>query len=303
MRMTRRAFIGTGLACTASLSLPRISHAAPIEMRTIPSSGEAVPVIGLGTWITFNVGNDTALLERSADVLEAFFDDGGGLIDSSPMYGSAHTTLGYSFNRSGLPGTLVAADKVWTRGKAKGIAQVEASASKWGVPRFDVLQVHNLVDWETHLETLFSMKAQGLVRYVGVTTSHGRRHGALERIMARYPIDFVQLTYNIFDREAEDRLLPLAQARGIGVIVNRPFRRGALIERFARQPLPPLASDLGVDTWAQLLLKFIVSHPAVTVVIPATTNVLHMRQNKAAARGPLPDAATRQEIVRYASAM
>ncbi|MEM8854077.1 MAG: aldo/keto reductase, partial [Pseudomonadota bacterium] len=165
------------------------------------------------------------------------------------------------------------------------------------------LQVHNLVDWQTHLETLFEMKAAGALKYVGVTTSHGRRHGDLERILAEHPVDFVQLTYNVLDRRVEERLLPLAQERGIGVIVNRPFRQGRLIDRFEGEPLPGIADALDASTWAQLLLKFVISHPAVTVAIPATTNPQHVRENKAAARGPLPDAAGRQEIARYCASL
>lgn len=303
MRLTRRALTASSLASAASFAVPRISSAAAAETRIVPSSGEAVPVMGLGTWITFNVGADRVLRQRSAEVMETFFDEGGGVIDSSPMYGSAQGTLGYGLEKLGVPQSLVSADKVWTRGESEGIAQIERSRREWGVTRFDILQVHNLVDWQTHLKILFSMKERGEVRYVGITTSHGRRHGELERIMARYPLDFVQLTYNVLDRQAEDRLLPLAQARGIGVIVNRPFRQGTLIDRFEGEPLPAIAADLGADNWAQLLLKFILSHPAVTVVIPATTKVSHMRENKAAARGPLPDEAGRQEIARYSSAL
>ncbi|MEO1104532.1 MAG: aldo/keto reductase, partial [Pseudomonadota bacterium] len=250
-----------------------------------------------GTWITFNVGSDPVLLERSAAVAAAFFEEGGGVIDSSPMYGSAQATMGHILGALGQPDSLIATDKVWTRSPGGGPAQIEASRAAWTVPRFSILQVHNLLAWEAHLETLFAMKAAGTLDYVGITTSHGRRHGEIERIMARHPIDFVQLTYNVADREAEARLLPLAEERGIGVIVNRPFRRGGLISRFEGRPLPGIAADLGASTWAQLLLKFIISHPAVTVAIPATTNPAHVRENKAAARGPLPDPAMRERLL------
>lgn len=303
MRITRRAFTAGTLAATTGLVAWRPAHAASDEMRTIPSSGEAVPVIGLGTWITFNVGGDPQLLERSTDVMRAFFDEGGGLIDSSPMYGSAQNTLGHGLSALGRPERLMSADKVWIRGEADGVAQIEQSRANWGVPTFDLLQVHNLVDWRTHLETLLDMKAGGALRYVGVTTSHGRRHGDLEQILAGQPVDFVQLTYNVLDRRVEDRLLPLASERGIGVIVNRPFRQGRLIDRFEGEPLPGIAGELGAQTWAQLLLKFVISHPAVTVAIPATTNTQHVAENKAAARGPLPDEAGRQEIARYCASL
>lgn len=266
-------------------------------LRTVPSTGEAIPAVGLGTWITFNVGRDPLLLQRSTDVMAAFFQEGGGLINSSPMYGSSQNTVGHALNALGMPDNLVAADKVWTGAPGEGAAQIETSRRFWGVAEFDVLQVHNLVAWEAHLDTLFAMKAEGRLTHVGVTTSHGRRHRELERIMARHPIDMVQLTYNVRDRAAEERLLPLAKDKGIGVIVNRPYQRGALISRFAGVPLPAIAAEVGAESWAQLLLTFVLSHPAVTVAIPATTQVAHVRENKAVARRAMPDAPTRQRIV------
>ena len=174
---------------------------------------------------------------------------------------------------------------------ARGPAQIEASRKFWGVPKFDLLQVHNLLAWEEHLRTLFAMKAAGQVRYVGITTSEGRRHADVEKIMASQPLDFVQVSYNILDREAENRILPLARERGIAVIVNRPFREGDLVRTIMRKPLPPFAAEIGATSWAQLILKFIISHPAVTCAIPATTRVDHVQENVGAARDPLPDCA------------
>lgn len=298
MPLTRRAMTAGGAAAVAAALLPNQAAATAGDVRVIPSSGEAVPVIGLGSWITFNVGDDPVLLERSAKVTQVFFEQGGGVIDCSPMYGSSQATIGHALAKLSAPRGLFSADKVWTRGKGAGTAQIEQSRLNWGVPRFDLLQVHNLVDWETQLATLLEMKEQGRLRYVGVTTSHGRRHRELERILAAEPVDFVQLTYNVFDREAEKRLLPLARERGIGVIVNRPFRRGALIDRLEGQALPGIAAGLDARTWAQLLLKFIISHPAVTVAIPATTQPAHMAENKDAACTQLPDEAGRREILR-----
>ena len=172
-------------------------------------------------------------------------------------------------------------------------------SGKWGVARFDLVQVHNLVDWREHLETLFSMKAAGEIAHIGITTSHGRRHELLERIMREYPLDFVQLTYNILDREPEERLLPLARDRGIAVIVNRPFRQKALTRRFEGVALPGWADEIGASSWAQFNLKFILSHPAVTVAIPATTRINHVRENIAATAGPLPDEAMRRRMVAH----
>jgi diketogulonate reductase-like aldo/keto reductase len=243
------------------------------------------------------VGDDPVARGACAEVMRAFFEAGGRLIDSSPMYGSSQAVIGHGLRRLGKPPGLFSADKVWTSSGARGAAQIEASHRHWGVPGFDLLQVHNLLSWEEQLRTLFAMKAAGQVRYVGITTSEGRRHREFERIMREQPLDFVQLTYNILDREAEDRLLPLARDRGMGVIVSRPFRQGTLLGRVERHPLPAWAEEIGGASWAQFLLKFIVSHPAVTCVIPATTRVEHVRENMEAARGLLPDEAMRRRMV------
>jgi diketogulonate reductase-like aldo/keto reductase len=262
--------------------------------RAIPSSGEAMPMVGLGSWISFNVGDDPKLKDECAAVMAAFFDAGGRMIDSSPMYGSAQPVIGYGLQKLGQPKALFSAEKVWTSGD--GPAQIEETRQYWGVPSFDLLQVHNLVDWERKLPLLFEMKAAGKLRYVGITTSEGRRHDLFEEIMRDHPLDFVQLTYNPVDREAEDRLLPLAKERGIAVIVNRPFKQGALTRRLANERLPDWAGEIGAASWAQILLKFILAQPAVTVAIPATSRVDHVRENLAAAAGPLPDADLRERI-------
>lgn len=266
-------------------------------MRQIPSTGEAIPAIGLGSWITFNVGRDPLARERCAKVIHAFLEAGGSLIDSSPMYGSAQETIGYGLAKFGAAGRVFAADKVWTGSGARGPEQIETSRRHWSVARFDLLQVHNLLAWEAHLETLFAMKAEGRLRYVGITTSEGRRHAEFERLMREQPLDFVQLSYNAADREAEQRLLPLARERGIAVIANRPFRQGDLIRAASRRPLPVWAAEIGCSNWAQLLLKFIVSHPAVHCVIPATGRVDHLRENMGAGVGAMPDPAMRRRIV------
>jgi diketogulonate reductase-like aldo/keto reductase len=267
--------------------------------KAIPSTGEAVPAVGLGSWITFNVGNDPRLRAECRAVMAAFFEQGGGMIDSSPMYGSAQAVIGDSLRALGAPPGLFSADKVWTSSADGGPGQIRETAALWGVAEFDLLQVHNLVRWEEHLETLFAMKADGRLRYVGITTSHGRQHGEFEEVMRTQPLDFVQLTYNIADREAERRLLPLAAEKGIGVICNRPFRRGALPDRLEGKPLPGWAAEIGVETWPAFLLKFIISHPAVTTAIPATRQVAHLLENKAAEHGPMPDAATRRRMADY----
>jgi len=292
---TRRRFLA---AMGAALALPNATHAAlaPAAMRTIPSSAETVPAIGLGSWITFNVGDDPVARERCTAVMRAFFAAGGRMIDCSPMYGSSQDVIGEGLAKLGMPSALFAAEKVWISSGRRGREQIERSRALWRVPRFDLVQVHNLLAWEEHLPTLLAMKAAEELRYVGITTSEDRRHGELERIMAKHPIDSVQLTYNPVDREAEARLLPLARERGIAVIVNRPFRQGDLTRALERRPLPSWAAEIEATSWAQVILKFVVSHPAVTCAIPATTRVDHVRENMAAATGRLPDEALRKRI-------
>ncbi|WP_033069323.1 aldo/keto reductase [Thalassospira australica] len=280
----RHAFAQTG----AAKDLPRIIQ------KTIPSSGETIPAVGLGSWITFNVGNDIELRDQCADVMSAFFDAGGRMIDSSPMYGSAQDVIGYGLDKLGARDRVFSTDKVWTAGD--GAEQIAETSDRWKVAEFDLLQVHNLLGINENLPLLFRMKDAGQLRYVGVTTSHGRRTEDLIAVMKNERLDFVQVTYNPIDRKVEDYLLPLAYDRGIAVIVNRPFRGGSLIERLAGQPLPEFARDLEAKSWAQLILKYLISHPAVTCPIPATTKPAHVVENMAAASGLLPDDKMREQI-------
>lgn len=291
--------LGIGAALFARPAVGRNALATNLITRPVASrdAAETLPVIGLGSWIAFNVGDDPVGRARSAEVMRAFFAAGGRLIDSSPMYGSSQAVIGHALAKLGGPKTVFAADKVWTSGD--GPTQIERSRTLWGVARFDLLQVHNLTDWERKLPLLLEMRAAGRVRFVGITTSEGRRHAEIERVMRAHPIDFVQLTYNIRDREAEQRLLPLAAERGIAVIANRPFQQGALIDWAKRHPLPPWSQEIDCSNWAQFLLKFIVAHPALTCAIPATSQVSHLHENMGAARGRLPDAAFRRRMVSY----
>lgn len=294
----RTLFALAAVGAAASLPVvPRAQTAPPPVTRPIPSTGEPLPLVGLGTWVTFNVGNDRSLREQCFAVMRAFFDGGGRLIDSSPMYGSSQDVVGAGLERLGHPRALFAADKVWIGSGARGPGQIEESRRLWRIPGFDLLQVHNLLAWHDHLPTLMAMKREGRLRYVGITTSEGRRHREFEQVMRDHRLDFVQFSYNALDREAEERLLPLAQDRGIAVIVNRPFRQGDLTRALGRHPLPAWANEIGCRSWAQVLLKFIVAHPAVTCAIPATSNVVHVRENLAAGHGPMPDAALRKRIV------
>lgn len=303
MNATRREILKGMAAAAASAALPGVPHVhaqvGSPTLKPIPSTGEGIPCVGLGTWITFNVGRDPVLRNECVDVMTAFFEAGGRVIDSSPMYGSSQAVIGYGLAKLGHPPGLFSADKVWISSGAKGPGQIEDSRGFWGISRFDLLQVHNLLAWEEHLATLFEMKAAGRLRYVGITTSEGRRHDLFERIMRTHPLDFVQLTYNVVDREAEDRLLPLAAERGMAVLANRPFQEKALIRKLEGEPLPEWAPDIGAASWAQFILKFIISHPAVTAAIPATTRVDHVRENVAAASEPLPDAPMRRRMAAY----
>lgn len=300
----RQAVVALGAAAAATILKPVVGLAQTETLsKAIPSTGELIPVVGLGTWITFNVGDDPELREECAGVMKAFFDAGGRMIDSSPMYGSSQAVIGYGLSRHPSPTRLFSADKVWTSSASGGPGQIEESRNHWRVQRFDLLQVHNLLAWEEHMPMLLAMKKAGRVRYVGITTSEGRRHDEFERIMATQPVDFVQITYNILDREVESRILPLAREHGIAVIANRPFREGALIRSLGRQRLPSWASEIGAGTWAQFILKFIVSHPAVTCAIPATSQVPHVKENMGAATGRLPDAAMRRRMASYVEAL
>jgi diketogulonate reductase-like aldo/keto reductase len=304
--LDRRALLRSlGAAGAAMLLLPwrHRTWAEPALTRPIPSSGEAIPVVGLGSWGTFNVGEDVEARNGCAAVMRAFFAAGGRLIDSSPMYGSSQAVIGYGLGQLGHPPATFSADKVWTSSGSRGPEQIEASRRLWGIRRFDLLQVHNLIAWEDHLPTLFAMKKAGQLRYVGITTSHGRRHEEFERVMRSQPLDFVQVTYNILEREVESRILPLAHERGMAVIINRPFQRRELIRRFAGKPLPPWAAEIDCTGWPQFLLKFIVSHPSVTCAIPATSVAAHVVENLGAARGRLPDEAMRRRMIEYVGAL
>jgi diketogulonate reductase-like aldo/keto reductase len=265
-----------------------------ILRKPIPSTGEEIPAVGLGSWITFNVGNDMELRDQCADVVSAFLNAGGRMIDSSPMYGSAQDVIGYCLDKLGAHDRVFSTDKVWTSGD--GTDQIAETENRWNTEKFDLLQVHNLLGINDNLPLLFRMKDEGLLRYVGVTTSHGRRTEDLMAVMKNERLDFVQVTYNPVDRKVEEYLLPLAEDRGIAVIVNRPFRGGSLTERLEGQALPEFAAELEVTSWAQLILKYLISHPAVTCPIPATTKPAHAAENMAAARGPLPDAKFRDQI-------
>jgi diketogulonate reductase-like aldo/keto reductase len=265
--------------------------------KTIPSSGEKLSVIGLGTSRTFDVNPQQAVQSPLLEVMRAFLDNGGQLIDSSPMYGDAEAVSGALLQALGKPAGLFTATKVWTYGKREGIEQMQRSRQRLGVERIDLMQVHNLRDWQVQLETLQEWKAQGRIRYIGITTSHGRYHDQLDGILQTQPLDFVQFSYNIGNRDAEQRLLPIARERGIATLINRPYQRGNLFRLVKGRPLPDWAAEIDCASWGQFFLKFIASHPDVTCIIPATSKLKHMLDNMAAGYGRLPDAALRKRMI------
>lgn len=267
-------------------------------LKQIPVSGESIPAVGMGTWITFDVPPHTKPLNQRTEVLKKFFATGGSMLDSSPMYGYAEQILGHCLTRLDHPGSAFSASKIWTPVESQGPLQMQTTENLWTVKQMDLMYVHNLVNWKAHLPRLREWKASGRIRYTGISTSHGRRHAKLEELIKREDFDFVQLTYNMIDRETEKYLIPMAADHGIAVVANRPFKRGNLIDQFSKRPLPSLAKELGCSTWAQYLLLFVVSHPQITVAIPATSRPDHMDENMAVMQMEIPDTATRNAMLK-----
>jgi len=299
-RVSRRRFLQATAAASAfapfASSCLAAAQSDPFK-KTIPSSGEKLSVIGLGTSRTFNVSADAAVQSPLLDVMRAFIDNGGQLIDSSPMYGSAEAVTGALLQAVDNQASLFTATKVWTYGKTEGIEQMKRSMQRLGVERIDLMQIHNLRDWQVQLETLQEWKQQGRIRYIGITTSHGRYHNELETILQQQTLDFVQFSYNIGYRNAEQRLLPIARERGLATLINRPYQRGSLFHKVKGRPLPDWAAEIDCASWGQFFLKFIASHPDVTCIIPATSKLKHMVDNMAAGYGRMPDAAMRKRMV------
>jgi diketogulonate reductase-like aldo/keto reductase len=263
--------------------------------RVIPRSGESLPIIGMGTWLTFDVGPDLTEQARRRQVLQRFFAAGGGMIDSSPMYGRAQWLLGELLPSIPHEGRLFAATKVWSPFDRFGPIQIEQALDLWHLTRFDALLVHNLLNWRAHLKTLRRQQEQGRVRYIGVSTSHGRQHEEVAQLIRNEPLDLIQITYNLADIRAEP-VVNLAAERGLAVVINRPFDGGDLFRTVRHQPLPGWASEIACANWAQFFLKWVVSHPAVTCAIPATQQPAHMDENMGAGVGPLPDAELRRRM-------
>lgn len=297
------ALAGMGTLPAGAESAAAVPAAANRLMRRIPRSGETIPAIGLGTYRSFDVGGDESQRAPLREVLRRFVALGGRVIDSSPMYGRAETVIGDLASES-VPGErLFYATKVWTRGRAAGIDQMEASFRRLRVTRMDLMQIHNLLDLDTHHATLRAWKEEGRIRHVGITHYHAGAYDELARLIERDAFDFVQFNYSIAEREAEARLLPLAHERGMAVLVNRPFAQAGLFGRVRGRPLPEWCAEFDCTSWAQFFLKYILAHPAVTCVIPATGNPAHLADNMAAGVGTLPDAATRRRMVELMAAL
>jgi diketogulonate reductase-like aldo/keto reductase len=295
--ISRRDFLGMMAAGAVGIS-GGTTLAEPMMQRPIPRTGESLPVIGLGTWQTFDVGPTAAEREPLRHVLGDFIKLGGRVVDSSPMYGRSEAVVGDLAGELKAHKKLFLATKVWTNGKDAGIRQMEQSLSRLRTSRVDLMQVHNLVDYRTHLVTLPRWKEQGKVRYIGVTHYTESAYDDLAKVIHSEELDFVQFNYSVAERAAERRLLPLAEERGLAVLVNRPFAAGGLFRKVSSHPLPAWAGEIDCTSWAQLFLKFVISHPAITCAIPATSKVQHLRDNMKAGFGRLPDAKMRERIAR-----
>jgi diketogulonate reductase-like aldo/keto reductase len=302
--MTRREATKLIGGTAAGLLLPMESsraESATMLSRAIPSSGEKLPVIGLGTWNVFDVDLTSANEKQLGNVLSSFVKLGGRVIDSSPMYGRAEQVIGALATKLGLHDKLFLATKVWTRGKQAGIESMERSMSRLQTKRIDLMQVHNLVDLETQLATMRDWKTQGRFRYIGITHYNESAFNAVEKVLRTEKVDFLQINYSIMEREAEQRILPLAQDRQVAVIINRPFGGGDLFSRVRSKPLPDWTNEFNCRSWAQFFLKWIIAHPAVTCAIPATNNPAHLEDDLQGGVGRLPDAKMRQQMIELAS--
>jgi diketogulonate reductase-like aldo/keto reductase len=264
--------------------------------KKIPSTGDALPIIGVGTWQTFDVGSDPPARAPLRELLKLL---NGNLIDSSPMYGSSETVAGDLIAELGMRDKLFVATKIWSNGREAGIAQMETSFQRLRVQRMDLMQVHNLADVGTHTKTLLDWKDKKRIRYIGITHYTSSAYAEVERAMKTRQYDFLQINYSLGERESEKRLLEIARELRMAVIANRPFAEGALFRRVKGKPLPPWAAELGIESWAQYFLKWIVSHPAVTCTIPGTGNPRHMKDNLGAGQGPLPDESERKRMAQY----
>jgi aryl-alcohol dehydrogenase-like predicted oxidoreductase len=304
--ITRRdacALIAAGVMAGSSCRPARAAEGARMVTRTIPGTDEALPVIGMGSSNTFDVGNGAAERDPLREVLRLHTDGGGTVIDTSPMYGRSEQVLGDLIGDLGLRPKLWLATKVWTRGREAGVAQIADSMRQLRTDRLELLQIHNLLDWREHLPTVRGMQDDGKLRYTGITHYRADAHPDVERVLRAERFDWVQINYSLAERDAEQKLFPFCAERGIAVLVNRPFADGALFERSRNKSLPPWAAEIGCASWAQFFLRYAASHPAVTCVIPATAKPRHMQDNVAAGAAPLPDVKQRARMAEYFAAL
>lgn len=280
--------------------MPPVDAGTGLATRAIPADGRRLPVIGLGTWQTFDVGADDTARDTLGRVLARFNQLGGTVVNSSPMYGRAETVLGDLSAVQGIRERLFLATKVWTQGRAQGVAQMEESLRRLRSPRIDLMQIHNLVDWQSHLPVLRAWKEEGRIRYLGITHYAASAHGEIETVLRKEALDFLQINYSLLEPESARRLLPLAAERGVAVIANRPFTEGALFSRVKGRPLPAEAASHGCRSWAQVFLRWILAHPAVTCAIPASNKLEHLEDNMGAGISPLPDLSEQKALAHMA---
>ena len=301
--ISRRKALSYVAAGSAGLLMPKFAlgqeKTQQILKRAIPSTGEKVGVVGLGTWQTFDVGSSTTARNTLKEVLKTLVAHGGSVIDSSPMYGSSEKVVGDLTSQLKIKDDIFYATKVWTSGEASGIAQMKSSMSKMRAQPIDLMQIHNLVDWKTHMKTLYNWKEQGLIRYIGITHYVNGAHSDLERIIKSENIDFLQVNYSITDRNAERSLLPTAKDKGVAVLTNRPYAGGSLFRKVRNKEIPEWAKEFGCNSWGQFFLKYLLGNPAITCVIPGTSKPHHMKDNMGAGLGGFPDDTQRKKMVRF----
>ena len=304
MKISRRNMLkisaGTGAAALLLREFPALAQEQPLLVRSIPSSGEEIPAVGLGSARTFSVGVSAEERSPLKEVLRLFHEMGGRFFDTAPTYGSSESVSGQVVQELGIQNDLFFATKISTGGgRQAGIDQQETSLQDWGRDSIDLNQVHNLRDTELHLRTIRQAKEEGRTRYVGVTTSFGRQYEQMEQVLRTEELDFVQVNYSLGERQADERLLPLAQDRGMGVIVNEPYNVGRLFTAVRGRDLPDWSAEFDCESWGQFFLKYILSHPAVTVIIPATSDPEHLIDNMGAGMGQLPDERTRTRMEEF----
>lgn len=296
----RKALKHIGIGAMA-LAMPKLALAKTTQVikRAIPSSGEQIGIVGLGTWQTFDVGNSSSQREPLRAVLKALVNGGGNVIDTSPMYGSSERVVGELTSEANIQDQLFYATKVWTTGKQSGIEQMRSSMQKMNASPMDLMQIHNLQDWKTHIRTLYNWKEQGLIKYIGITHYQDGAHDDLQRIIKSEKIDFVQVNCSISNRNAERSLLPIAKDEGVAVLINRPYSGGTLFRKVRNHDLPEWATEFDCTSWGQFFLKYLLSNEAITCVIPGTSKEKHMIDNLGAGSGRLPDSAMRERMAQY----